>query len=82
MPYNAEEAKAYIEKVFEESLIKSLSDFITIPNLSRGYDEHYATNGLLEKAANHIRDWVLQLGISGLTSEIITHPGYTPILFT
>jgi hypothetical protein len=51
-------SKEFIEKVFDDSLLPSLIEFIKIDNLSRGYDEHWATNGKLEKAANHIKDWV------------------------
>jgi acetylornithine deacetylase/succinyl-diaminopimelate desuccinylase-like protein len=36
----------------------------------------------LEKAANHIRDWVLSLKINNLTCEIIKDEGYSPILYT
>lgn len=63
-------------------MIPSLSEFIKIPNLSRAFDEQWATNGNLEKAAEHIKAWVEALGIKGLKSEIIKHEGYTPLIFT
>lgn len=33
-------------------------DYIRIDNLSRTYDAEWDTNGKLEKAAHHIKDWV------------------------
>lgn len=36
---------------------------------------------MLEKAANHIKDWVDKLDIQGLKSEIIHHEGFTSIIF-
>lgn len=76
------QCKEFIEKNFTESVIQSISEYIKIPNLSRGFDSEWATNGLLEKAAEHIKKWVVELGIKGLSSEIIKHEGYTPLIFT
>lgn len=56
--FNAEKCKEFVNKKFDESVIKSLSDFVAIPNLSKSFDKEWASNGLLEKAANHIKDWV------------------------
>ena len=57
-------------------------DFIRIPNLSRNYDPEWATNGLLTKAAEHIKAWIESLNIKGLKSEIITLEGKSPIVYT
>ena len=56
-------------------------DFIRIPNLSKDYDKDWATNGLLEKAANLLIDWGKKQGIKGLTIELIQSPGKTPLIF-
>lgn len=45
--YDTKKGRDYITKVFDESLIPSLVKFIEIPNLSRGFDPEWATNGLL-----------------------------------
>jgi hypothetical protein len=37
---------------------------------------------LLEKAAGHIKDWVSNLGLEGLTTQIIKDEGFSPIIFT
>jgi acetylornithine deacetylase/succinyl-diaminopimelate desuccinylase-like protein len=80
--FDVQKSKDFIKKVYEESLIPSLVEFIKIPNLSRGFDPEWATNGLLEKAAEHIKSWVEGLQIKGLKSEIIKHEGYSPLIFT
>ena len=54
-------------------MIPALQEFIKIPNLSRGFDPEWATNGLLEQAASLIKTWVEGLQIKGLKSEIIKH---------
>ncbi len=48
---NVQTCQEYIEKVFNESYIPSLMEYIKIPNLSRNFDPDWQTNGLLEKAA-------------------------------
>lgn len=60
-----------INKKFDESALESIVEYIKIPNLSRVFDPEWATNGLLEKAAGHIKEWVEGLGLVGLTTEII-----------
>jgi hypothetical protein len=50
--------------------------------LSRAFDPEWETNGLLTKAAEHIKGWVESLNIKGLKSEIITLEGKSPIVFT
>ncbi len=34
-------------------------DFVRIPNLSRDYDTEWNTNQQLEKAAQHLYQWVM-----------------------
>ncbi len=75
-------AQQFISKLFDESVVPSLSDFVKIPNLSRNFDPEWATNGRLEEAAEHVRKWVLGLGIEGISSEIIKDEGYSPIVFS
>lgn len=80
--WDIEKGKEFVHTVFYDSVVPSLEEFIKIPNLSRAFDSEWATNGLLEKAANHIKTWVEGLGIVGLKSEIIKDEGYSPLIFT
>ena len=56
-------------------------DYVRIPNLSRAYDPEWDTNGLLEKAAEHIKTWIENLGVKGLKIEIVKEEGGTPLIF-
>jgi len=58
MSYNEEKGNQFIDEWFDKSVLPSLSEFISIPNLSRAFDEEYKTNGLLERAGNHIKSWL------------------------
>jgi acetylornithine deacetylase/succinyl-diaminopimelate desuccinylase-like protein len=71
----------YVEKNFTESILPSIVDYIKIPNLSRSYDPEFLTNGLLQKAANHMIDWVKSVNVKGLKVELIVDEGRTPLIF-
>lgn len=77
-----EKATAFVYDTFDKSVLPSIMDFIRIPNLSRNFDPEWATNGLLTKAAEHIKAWIESLNIKGLKSEVITLEGKSPIVYT
>lgn len=57
-------------------------EYIKIPNLSRAFDPEWHSNGLLEKAAEHIKVWVEDLKIKGCKTEVIKINDLSPIIFT
>jgi len=63
------------------NLLLSTIEFIKIPNLSRGYDPEWNTNGLLQRAAKHLLDWTLKQNVKGLKAEIFDEKDLTPMLF-
>ena len=81
MEASTEKIREYIFKEFDNNVLPSLMDYIRIPNLSRNYDPEFKTNGLLEKAAQHIHDWIQTQNIQGIKLEIIKDEGRTPIIF-
>eukprot|EP01017_Pseudomicrothorax_dubius_P032175 TRINITY_DN4183_c0_g1_i1.p1 TRINITY_DN4183_c0_g1~~TRINITY_DN4183_c0_g1_i1.p1 ORF type:complete len:503 (-),score=169.11 TRINITY_DN4183_c0_g1_i1:111-1619(-) len=78
---NVESTAQLVEKQVTENIIPSLLDFVRIPNLSRLYDPEWKTNGLLEKAANFLIDWVKSQNIKGLSIELVTEPERPPLIF-
>lgn len=55
---DTEKLRSFIDNRFDEDAIPKIMDYIRIPNLSRNYDKEWNTNGLLEKAAIFIKDWI------------------------
>jgi hypothetical protein len=53
----------------------------TIQFFSPAFDPQWATNGLLEKAANLMMDWVKKQTVEGLQLELAQLPGRTPLIF-
>ena len=70
-----------MERFFEESFLPGLSEFIAIPNISQLYDDEFFTNGLNQKAGNHIMNWCKKAGVKGLEVECIEIEGKPPVLF-
>ena len=63
------------KELFETNLVKALSDFVAIPNLSRYYDEEFHTNGHIEKAIEYCIDWANRQGVKGLSVKSVKAPG-------
>eukprot|EP00929_Paragymnodinium_shiwhaense_P062838 TRINITY_DN3138_c0_g1_i1.p1 TRINITY_DN3138_c0_g1~~TRINITY_DN3138_c0_g1_i1.p1 ORF type:complete len:551 (+),score=138.12 TRINITY_DN3138_c0_g1_i1:3-1655(+) len=63
-----------------ERALPNLQDFVRIPNLSTAYDPDWETNGLLDKACQHMTSWVKEQNIEGLKIETLKDPGYSPFM--
>ncbi|OLF18385.1 M20/M25/M40 family metallo-hydrolase [Actinophytocola xanthii] len=69
-----------VERVWEDAVLTSLSEFVTIPALSPVFDENWAGSGHLDAAVEHVRRWLVGRGIEGASAEILRLPGRTPVL--
>jgi len=71
----------FVNKQWDETVIPTISAYIEIPNVSPMFDPQWASNGLIEKAAQLLHEWALKQNVKGLTSEILHLPGKTPLIF-
>eukprot|EP00930_Biecheleria_cincta_P001434 TRINITY_DN102578_c0_g1_i1.p1 TRINITY_DN102578_c0_g1~~TRINITY_DN102578_c0_g1_i1.p1 ORF type:complete len:509 (+),score=102.59 TRINITY_DN102578_c0_g1_i1:153-1679(+) len=58
-----------------------LQDFVRIPNLTPLRDADWETNGLLDKATDHVANWVKAQNLDRCTVEIFKDEGNSPFLF-
>ena len=72
---------AYVDGVWEESILPALKDYITIPNQSPVFDKEWASNGLLDQAVQLAANWVKAREVPGLEMEIVRLKGRTPLLY-
>lgn len=72
---------AYVDGVWESSIIPALSKYIEVPNLSPAFDDNWKKNGHMDKAVGLISDWVRSREVKGLTIEKIELEGRTPLLY-
>lgn len=70
-PLNAEAAREFSERVWENEIIPALFDYIRIPNRSPAFDADWAKAGHMDRAVELIENWCRQQPIEGLTVEVI-----------
>ncbi len=75
-----EKTRAFCNQRWDESILPALEAYIRIPALSPHYDADWATNGHIDAAVEHIRGWCAERPIEGLTIEVVTLDGRTPVL--
>ena len=79
MDYN--ETLKFISKDYEEEVIKALSSFIKLENISPSYDTTFFSNGKTEQAAEFILSWIQNVKIKNLKAEIIKEKNIAPLIF-
>ncbi|MFO0615651.1 MAG: M20/M25/M40 family metallo-hydrolase [Polyangiaceae bacterium] len=72
---------AFVDSVWEKSILPELSKYIRIPAKSPYFDPAWKKNGHLAAAVSLIQAWCKTQDIPGLTTEIIELEGRTPLLF-
>lgn len=78
---NIEHARAYIDPLWEESILPRLVDYIRIPNKSPAFDPEWAAHGHMDQAVALIETWCRRQPIPGLHVEVLRLPGRTPLLY-
>ena len=68
---NAEAARAYCERVWEEEILPTITEYIAIPNKSPAFDPAWHAHGHMERAVTLIADWCRARKLPGLTLEVV-----------
>ena len=72
---------AFVNEIWESSIIPEISEYIRIPNKSPGFDPDWEKNGHMEKAVQMLEAWCKTQPIEGMSTEIVRIEGRTPLLF-
>ena len=70
----------YVDDLWEDSVIATLSSYIAIPCLSPDFDPAWAESGEIVRAARLLRDWAASRPVPGLAVEIVEREGLTPAI--
>jgi len=70
-----------LSKLWDESIVPALVEYIRIPAKSPHFDKDWAKNGHIEKAVTLAADWVKKHALPGMTQEILRLEGRTPVLY-
>nr|ACU83556.1 acetylornithine deacetylase/succinyl-diaminopimelate desuccinylase [uncultured bacterium HF130_AEPn_1] len=71
----------YCDKVWEDSIISEITEYIKIPNKSPLFDPEWEEKGHMEEAVQLIFKWCKENAIEGMEMEIVRLPGRTPLIF-
>jgi acetylornithine deacetylase/succinyl-diaminopimelate desuccinylase-like protein len=72
--------RAFIDQVWDGSIVDRLKAYIRIPNQSPHFDPGWEKNGHMEAAAQLMADWCRAQAVAGMRVEIRRLPGRTPLL--
>lgn len=71
----------FVDEIWSDSIIGTLTEYIRIPNKSPLFDSKWAEHGYMEDAVTLMRDWYADHAIPGAEMEVVRLPDRTPTLF-
>ena len=72
--------RAFIDGVWDESILDRLEAYVRIPNKSPHFDPDWERHGFMEAAVTLMADWCKAQPVPGMRVEIRRLPGKTPLL--
>lgn len=69
-----------VDELWDASAVPSLLDYVRIPNLSPAFDPDWSTNGLIDRAADHVAAWCRAEAPPGASVEVLRLEGRTPVV--
>ena len=78
---HAAEALGQISTQWDTDIVQQISDYISIPAKSPGFDANWKANGYIDTVIRNAAAWVEDQKVEGLMLEVIRLDGRTPVLF-
>lgn len=76
-----EAASAFVDEIWDKSIVPTLCDYVRIPNKSPAFDPDWEAHGYMQQAVELLQQWCDTPPLVKLTHEIFKLPGRTPVLF-
>jgi acetylornithine deacetylase/succinyl-diaminopimelate desuccinylase-like protein len=73
-------ARQSIGSVWRDSIVHALVEYVRIPNQSPAFDPDWEAHGHMQRAVALITDWIGAQHVDGLSMEVVTLPGRTPVI--
>ncbi len=73
--------EVFINRIWDESIVPTLMDYIRIPNKSPHFDPDWQKNGYMMEAIHLIAEWCKKQGPEDLHLEVMQLNNRTPVLF-
>jgi acetylornithine deacetylase/succinyl-diaminopimelate desuccinylase-like protein len=73
--------RTFVERLWEDSIIPQLIDYIGIPNKSPHFDPEWQAHGFMDQAVQLAEAWCRSQPLPGMSIEVMRLPGRTPLLY-
>ena len=73
--------RSHVERLWDESIVGELIEYIRIPNKSVAFDRDWKAHGHMDRVAARFEDWARRQQIRGARPEVVRLEGRTPLLF-
>jgi acetylornithine deacetylase/succinyl-diaminopimelate desuccinylase-like protein len=71
----------FANQAWDQRIVPALTDYIAVPAKSPMFDAQWAEHGLLDRVVRDAAAWVESRKVTGLTLEVISAEGRTPMIF-
>src|ERR1700691_178596 len=71
----------HVERLWDESIVGELVEYIRIPNKSVAFDRDWKAHGHMDRVVARFEDWARRQPIRGMKLEVVRVEGRTPLLF-
>ena len=75
--------KAFVDDIWDASVVPSLTEYIRIPNKSPAFDPDWEAHGYMRDAVALMERWAREklAPLKGASLEVVRLPGRTPVIF-
>jgi len=75
--------KTFLESLWEDAVVPSLTEYIRIPNKSPAFDREWVQHGYMNDAVKLMEAWARReiAPLRGAKLEVVRLPGRTPVIF-
>ncbi|MDB5896449.1 MAG: peptidase-like protein [Ramlibacter sp.] len=70
-----------VTRQWDGDIVRQITDYITIPAKSPGFDPQWQEHGYIETVLRNAAAWVEAQKVEGLKLEVVRLPGRTPVIF-
>ncbi len=77
----AAKTRNFVERVWDETIVPTLIDYIRIPNKSPAFDPAWAEHGHMERAVELFVSWARAHALPGMELEVVRLAGRTPLIY-
>ena len=73
--------KNFVEKIWDDTVVPTLTDYMRIPNKSPAFDPEWQSHGYMRDAVKLMEAWARDHLPRGATLDIVQLPDRTPLMF-